>query len=75
MFNTAFCDVMLEGDAKGRVFTFRYLLLISQGFDWDNPVVDKFMKITCKYGIPYFANYINSICRRKMRIYVLQAEN
>jgi len=61
MFNTAFCDVMLEGDAKGRVFTFPIPTInITKDFDWDNPVVDKFMKITCKYGIPYFANYINS---------------
>jgi len=61
IFNRAFCDVMLEGDAKGRVFTFPIPTLnITREFDWDNPVVDEFMKITCKYGIPYFANYINS---------------
>lgn len=61
MFNLAFCEVMLEGDAKGRVFTFPIPTLnITKDFDWDSPVVDEFMKITCKYGIPYFANYINS---------------
>jgi len=61
MFNKAFCDVMLEGDAKGRVFTFPIPTLnITKDFDWDNPVVNAFMEITCKYGIPYFANYINS---------------
>ncbi len=61
MFNKAFCEVMLEGDAKGRVFTFPIPTInITRDFDWDNPVVDEFMKITCKYGIPYFANYINS---------------
>lgn len=61
MFNRAFCDVMLEGDAKGRVFTFPIPTLnITQDFDWNNDVVDDFMKITCKYGIPYFANYVNS---------------
>lgn len=61
LFNKAFCDVMLEGDAKGRVFTFPIPTLnITRDFDWDNPVVDAFMKITCKYGIPYFANYVNS---------------
>ena len=61
MFNLAFCDVMLEGDAKGRVFTFPIPTInITKDFDWDNPVVDAFMAITCKYGIPYFANYINS---------------
>ncbi len=61
IFNLAFCEVMLEGDAKGRVFTFPIPTInITKDFDWDSPVVDKFMQITCKYGIPYFANYINS---------------
>ncbi|NLZ54509.1 MAG: ribonucleoside triphosphate reductase [Thermoanaerobacteraceae bacterium] len=61
MFNKAFCEVMLEGDAKGRVFTFPIPTInITQDFDWDNSVVDDFMRITCKYGIPYFANFINS---------------
>lgn len=61
IFNRAFCEIMLEGDAKGRVFTFPIPTInITQDFDWENPVVDAFMKITCKYGIPYFANYVNS---------------
>ncbi|MDX9872500.1 MAG: ribonucleoside triphosphate reductase [Clostridia bacterium] len=61
IFNKAFCDVMLEGDAKGRVFTFPIPTInITKDFAWDNPIVDEFMKITCKYGIPYFANYVNS---------------
>ncbi|NLD47350.1 MAG: ribonucleoside triphosphate reductase [Clostridiaceae bacterium] len=61
LFNKAFCDVMLEGDAKGRVFTFPIPTInITKNFDWNSPVVDAFMKVTCKYGIPYFANYVNS---------------
>lgn len=61
MFNKAFCEVMLEGDAKGRVFTFPIPTInITKDFDWDSPAVEGFMKITCKYGIPYFANYVNS---------------
>jgi ribonucleoside-triphosphate reductase len=61
IFNRAFCEVMLEGDAKGRVFTFPIPTInITKDFDWDSPVVDEFMRITCKYGIPYFANYVNS---------------
>ncbi|MDR1245638.1 MAG: ribonucleoside triphosphate reductase [Clostridiales Family XIII bacterium] len=61
MFNEAFCDVMLEGDAKGRVFTFPIPTInVTSAFDWDSPVVNRFMEITCKYGIPYFSNYINS---------------
>ena len=61
MFNEAFCDVMLEGDAKGRVFTFPIPTInVTDAFKWDSPVVNKFMEITCKYGIQYFYNYINS---------------
>jgi ribonucleoside-triphosphate reductase len=61
MFNQAFCEVMLEGDAKGRVFTFPIPTVnITKDFDWNTPVVDKLMEATCKYGIPYFANYVNS---------------
>lgn len=59
--NTAFCEVMMEGDRKGRVFTFPIPTInVTKDFDWDSPVIDKFMEITCKYGIPYFSNYINS---------------
>jgi len=61
VFNRAFCAVMLAGDAKGRVFTFPIPTLnITRDFPWDSPVVDDFMAITGKYGIPYFANFVNS---------------
>jgi len=60
-FNLAFCEVMLEGDAHGRVFTFPIPTInVTNDFVWDSPVVNKFMEITCKYGIPYFSNYVNS---------------
>lgn len=61
MFNRAFADVMLAGDAKGRVFTFPIPTYnITRDFDWDNPVLDKLWEVTAKYGIPYFSNFINS---------------
>ena len=61
LFNMAFCDVMMEGDSKGRVFTFPIPTInITKDFDFNSPVVEKFMEITCKYGIPYFSNYVNS---------------
>jgi ribonucleoside-triphosphate reductase len=61
IFNTAFCDVMIAGDNKGRVFSFPIPTInVTKTFDWNSPVVDKVMEMTCKYGIPYFANYINS---------------
>jgi ribonucleoside-triphosphate reductase len=59
--NEAFLEVMLEGDAKGRVFTFPIPTYnITKNFDWDNPAITKLWEITAKYGIPYFSNYINS---------------
>ena len=61
MLNMAFCDAMMEGDSKGRVFTFPIPTInVTKDFAWDSPVVEKFMEITCKYGIPYFSNYVNS---------------
>lgn len=61
MFNEAFAEVMTEGDATGRVFTFPIPTYnISKDFDWDNPVYDKIWKMTAKFGIPYFSNFINS---------------
>jgi anaerobic ribonucleoside-triphosphate reductase len=61
IFNQALFDVLTEGDAKGRVFTFPIPTInITRDFDWDSPVVDLIMSATAKYGIPYFANYVNS---------------
>jgi ribonucleoside-triphosphate reductase (formate) len=61
LFNKAFCEVMMEGDSKGRVFTFPIPTInVSRDFDWNSPSVDAFMQTTAKYGIPYFANYVNS---------------
>ncbi|MDP2426497.1 MAG: ribonucleoside triphosphate reductase [Candidatus Izemoplasmatales bacterium] len=61
LLNIAFCDVMMEGDAKGRVFTFPIPTInVTKDFDWNSPVVEKYMEITAKYGIPYFSNYVNS---------------
>ncbi|HOT89943.1 MAG TPA: ribonucleoside triphosphate reductase [Anaerolineae bacterium] len=61
MLNRAFAEVMLEGDAKGRVFTFPIPTYnISRDFDWDNPDLAPIWAMTAKYGIPYFANFINS---------------
>ncbi|MDP8212590.1 MAG: ribonucleoside triphosphate reductase [Candidatus Zapsychrus exili] len=61
MFNKAFLEVMSEGDAKGRVFTFPIPTYnIIKDFDWDNPNLDLLWEVTAKYGIPYFSNFINS---------------
>jgi anaerobic ribonucleoside-triphosphate reductase len=61
MFNKAFLEVMLEGDAKGRVFTFPIPTYnIGKDFDWDNPNLEMLWEMTAKYGIPNFANFVNS---------------
>ena len=55
MINRAFCEVMTEGDAKGRVFTFPIPTInITKDFDWDNPNYQPIWEMTAKYGIPYF---------------------
>ncbi len=59
--NKAFAEVMMDGDAKGRVFTFPIPTYnITEDFDWDNPRLDLIWKMTGKYGIPYFSNFVNS---------------
>lgn len=61
MINTAFLEVMSEGDANGRVFTFPIPTYnITEDFDWKNENLDQLWKVTAKYGIPYFANFVNS---------------
>ncbi len=59
--NRAFSEVMMEGDAKGRVFTFPIPTYnITADFDWDNPNLESVWRMTGKYGIPYFSNFVNS---------------
>ena len=61
LLNRVFAELMLEGDAKGRVFTFPIPTYnITADFDWDNPNLDPLWEMTAKYGIPYFANFVNS---------------
>ena len=61
MFNSAFAEVMAEGDAKGRVFTFPIPTYnITDDFDWNSPVAQKIFEATAKYGTPYFSNFVNS---------------
>jgi len=61
IFNSAFADVMNQGDAKGRVFTFPIPTYnITKDFDWESPIAQKTFEVTAKYGVPYFSNFINS---------------
>lgn len=59
--NKAFYEVVMEGDSKGRPFTFPIpTISITKDFDWDNPVLDNMWEATAKYGINYFSNFIKS---------------
>jgi len=59
--NRAFYECMIEGDKNQRVFTFPIPTInITKDFNWDNPVLDPMWEATAKYGVNYFANYVNS---------------
>ena len=61
MFNRAFYEVMIEGDSKGRPFSFPIPTVnITNDFDWENSVLDGMWESTAKYGLSYFSNFVNS---------------
>ncbi|NLA42774.1 ribonucleoside triphosphate reductase [Candidatus Saccharibacteria bacterium] len=61
IFNKALLEVLCEGDADGRVFTFPIPTYnITEDFNWDNPVIENLWEASAKYGIPYFSNFVNS---------------
>ncbi|MEI7590507.1 MAG: ribonucleoside triphosphate reductase [Deltaproteobacteria bacterium] len=61
LFNRAFLEVMAEGDAKGRVFTFPIpTYSVTKDFNWEDKNLDGLWEMTAKYGVPYFSNFVNS---------------
>jgi ribonucleoside-triphosphate reductase len=67
MINRAYIEIMTEGDAKGRVFTFPIPTYnITPDFDWHSPNADLLFKMTARYGLPYFQNFINSELKPNM---------
>ena len=67
MINRAYIEVMMEGDAKGRVFTFPIPTYnITPDFDWEHPNTDLLFEMTAKYGLPYFQNFVNSDLKPNM---------
>ncbi len=61
MINKAFLEVMLEGDAKGRIFTFPIPTYnLTKDFNWDSDNARILFDVTAKYGLPYFQNYMGS---------------
>ena len=67
MINRAYIEVMLEGDAKGRVFTFPIPTYnMTPDFNWDSPNAHLLFSMTARYGLPYFQNFINSELKPNM---------
>ena len=67
MINRAYIEVMLEGDAKGRVFTFPIPTYnMTPDFEWDSPNAHLLFSMTARYGLPYFQNFINSELKPNM---------
>jgi anaerobic ribonucleoside-triphosphate reductase len=67
MINRAYIEIMMAGDAKGRVFTFPIPTYnITPDFVWDSPNADLLFEMTAKYGLPYFQNFINSELKPNM---------
>ncbi|MBR0212827.1 MAG: ribonucleoside triphosphate reductase, partial [Alphaproteobacteria bacterium] len=61
MINKAFIEVMTEGDALGRPFTFPIPTYnITDDFPWEHPNVKPLFDLAAKYGIPNFQNFLNS---------------
>ncbi len=61
LINRAYIEVMMAGDALGRVFTFPIPTYnITNDFDWDHPNTKLLFEMTAKYGLPYFQNFLNS---------------
>lgn len=61
LINRVFFEIMLEGDADGKLFAYPIPTYnIHSRFDWDNPNNKLLWEMAGKYGTPYFANFINS---------------
>ncbi|HUG58360.1 MAG TPA: ribonucleoside triphosphate reductase [Candidimonas sp.] len=67
MINRAYIEIMMAGDAKGRVFTFPIPTYnITDDFDWHSPNAELLFEMTARYGLPYFQNFINSELKPNM---------
>ncbi len=61
LINRAFAELMMEGDSKGRIFTFPIPTYnLTKDFEWDNDELKPLWEMTGKYGVPYFSNFVNS---------------
>ena len=61
LINRAYIEVMMAGDARGRVFTFPIPTYnITHDFPWDSDNATRLFEMTARYGLPYFQNFLNS---------------
>ena len=61
MINRAYIEVMQEGDAHGRIFTFPIPTYnITHDFPWESENATRLFEMTARYGLPYFQNFLNS---------------
>ena len=67
MINRAYIEIMSQGDAKGRVFTFPIPTYnMTRDFPWESENARRLFAMTAKYGLPYFQNFINSDLKPNM---------
>jgi ribonucleoside-triphosphate reductase len=67
MINRAYIEIMTEGDARGRVFTFPIPTYnMTADFPWESENARLLFAMTAKYGLPYFQNFINSDLKPNM---------
>ena len=61
MINRAYIEIMSQGDAKGRVFTFPIPTYnMTRDFPWESENARRLFAMTAKYGLPYFLNFLTS---------------
>ncbi|MEO5342947.1 MAG: ribonucleoside triphosphate reductase [Gammaproteobacteria bacterium SHHR-1] len=67
LINRAYIEVMSEGDAKGRAFTFPIPTYnMTPDFPWESENAERLFAMTAKYGLPYFQNFLNSELKPNM---------
>jgi ribonucleoside-triphosphate reductase len=67
MINQAYIEIMSQGDARGRVFTFPIPTYnMTRDFPWESENAQRLFAMTAKYGLPYFQNFINSDLKPNM---------
>ena len=58
--NEAFFEIMAEGDSEGKPWTFPIITVyVTDDFQWDNPVLDKLLRLMDYFGGVYFENYVS----------------